>query len=351
MGVTLEDGTKDTFFDQVWVECSECGCIQLLNLLPLSEIYKSNHHTEVVGGTWKEHHDAFSDYISSSAPKNILEIGAAHGYLATTLVNKFEDIKYTIVEPDSNLVDPRIRIIKGFIEDYLTELNNSDCIIHSHVLEHVYNPVAFINEISNNIKLGTSMFISFPNMDGLIKSGGLNSLNFEHSYLLDPVHAELIFKKSGFSIESRKEYLSHSYFYHLIKETDSLNIKPDYPNIHWLSQEFLQMVLSLKKFVQYAMKVVETNPSPVFIFGAHVFSQSLFSFGLNSQKIEGILDNAKEKQGKRLYGTPLLVMNPSVISELNEPIVVLHASHYQNEIKKQLFELNSSVRIIENFSS
>jgi hypothetical protein len=96
---------------------------------------------------------------------------------------------------------------------------------------------------------------------------------------------------------------------------------------------------------------LETSTSPIFLFGAHVFSQSLYAFGLNLQKITGILDNSQAKQGKRLYGTPLLVMNPAIISESHDPIVVLNASHYQNEIKKQLFELNPNVKIIEDTSS
>ena len=351
MGVTVENQNHDKFFDQIWVECFECGCLQLLKLLPLLELYKSNHQTEVVGETWQAHHDAFSDYIFTSSPNRILEIGAAHGYLAKTLVNKSKKIKYTIVEPDSNLVDSRIKIIKGFIEDHKEELKNNDCIVHSHVLEHVYNPTNFIREISDQIEFGTSMFISFPNMDGLIKSGGLNSLNFEHTYLLSPDHAELIFQDAGFSIVSKKQYLLHSHFYHLIKNRTYSSAKTVYPNITWQSQEFIQMVLSLKNFVQNTQKLIEFNSNPIFLFGAHVFSQSLYTFGLNSNKIIGILDNAKDKQGKRLYGTHLQVMDPSVIAKLINPTVVLNASHYQNEIKHQLINLNSNVVIIENDSS
>ena len=40
--------------------------------------------------------------------------------------------------------------------------------------------------------------------------------------------------------------------------------------------------------------------SPIYLFGAHVFSQFLIQMGLNTTKIVNILDNDKNKQGKRL---------------------------------------------------
>jgi 2-polyprenyl-3-methyl-5-hydroxy-6-metoxy-1,4-benzoquinol methylase len=348
MGVTNSNVAGDQFFNQTWAECLDCGCIQLLNLLPPSLLYQSNHSTEVVGQVWKDHHDAFSQFISQNTPTRILEIGAAHGYLANELTKKLVTLEYTIVEPDSNLVSPHIKVIKGYIEDHFSELKNKDCIIHSHVLEHVYRPVEFINQISNHISIGTEMYVSFPNMDGLIKSGGLNSLNFEHTYLLDPQQAEAIFENAGFSILERDTYLSHSYFYRLKKKINASKDFAKVPNISSQSHKFLEMVESLKDFVSTTNKFLESHTGPVYLFGAHIFSQSFISFGLSVEKISGILDNSKDKQNKRLYGTPFKVFDPSVISEGKDITVVLNASHYQSEIRDQLISINKHVTIIEN---
>jgi hypothetical protein len=63
MGVTNNDSSNDQFFDQTYVECNTCGCIQLLKLLPPSLLYENNHHSEVVGQVWKDHHDLFANFI------------------------------------------------------------------------------------------------------------------------------------------------------------------------------------------------------------------------------------------------------------------------------------------------
>lgn len=347
MGVTDADISKDQYFDQTWVECDSCGCIQLLKLLPLSLIYKYNHHTEVVGQVWKAHHDSFAIFIASNKPKKILEIGAAHGYLAKELIRKLPNSEYTIVEPDSNMVTPAIKVIKGFIEDNYCELKDKDCVVHSHVLEHVYQPVKFVNLISEHVSIGTDMYISFPNMEGLIESGGLNSLNFEHTYYLDPNQMETIFINAGFEIINKKKYLMHSYFYHLKKRINSCDKNREISNTRVQSIKFLRMVESIEEFAAATNKLIDNHSGPVYVFGAHVFSQSLIFLGLKTDKIVGILDNATEKQNKRLYGTPFQVFNPSVISESNDVMVVLNASHYQAEIRDQLNSINRNVRIIE----
>ena len=47
--------------------------------------------------------------------------------------------------------------------------------------------------------------------------------------------------------------------------------------------------------------------------------------GLETNNIDCILDNDKEKQGKRLYGSKLFVKSPKVLKEINNPLIILKA--------------------------
>ena len=87
-------------------------------------------------------------------------------------------------------------------------------------------------------------------------------------------------------------------------------------------------------------------PHKVFLFGAHIFSQYLLSFGLDQSKIYGILDNSPLKIGKRLYGTNLTVFNPEIIKNENVGVIVKVGS-YRNEIIEQLKKINPLVIIFE----
>ena len=59
-------------------------------------------------------------------------------------------------------------------------------------------------------------------------------------------------------------------------------------------------------------------------------------------------NNDPKKQGKRLYGTNLMVQSPSVLREVKNPIVILKAGVYNEEIKADiLLNINSSVVFFE----
>ena len=84
-----------------------------------------------------------------------------------------------------------------------------------------------------------------------------------------------------------------------------------------------------------------------FIFGAHIFTQYLLGFGLDENLFINVLDNDPNKIGNRLYGTQLNVKSPKILKDFEEPVVVLKAAMYTEEIKKDILEnINPNVRFI-----
>jgi hypothetical protein len=87
---------------------------------------------------------------------------------------------------------------------------------------------------------------------------------------------------------------------------------------------------------------------PIYLFGAHVFAQYLIEMGLNTDKITCLLDNDPKKQGRRLYGTKLIVASPKVLADVKNPIVILKAGVYNEEIRSDIISnINSTVRFLE----
>ena len=76
---------------------------------------------------------------------------------------------------------------------------------------------------------------------------------------------------------------------------------------------------------------ISKSVDPVFIFGAHVFTQYLLAFGLSISNVAGILDNDPLKQGKRLYGTKLNVFSPKKLAMYNSPKVILKTGIYNRK--------------------
>ena len=66
--------------------------------------------------------------------------------------------------------------------------------------------------------------------------------------------------------------------------------------------------------------------------------QFLIQMGLDTNKIVSILDNDKNKQGKRLYGSNLFVESPKILENVVSPHIILKAGVYDNEIKSDILE-------------
>ena len=68
---------------------------------------------------------------------------------------------------------------------------------------------------------------------------------------------------------------------------------------------------------------------------------------MKKEKIINILDNSPIKTGKRLYGTELYVQSPTILSSYENPVVILKAGLYNEEIKEDILKnINSKTIFI-----
>jgi hypothetical protein len=350
MGVTENNIHTDIFGDQIWGKCEICGCLQLLKLAPLDILYSQNHFYEAVGLTWKRHHENFANFIlekniNEEEIKEICEIGSAHGYLANLILDKIPTLTYTAIEPDPKGNISRLKLIRGYVENNLKVISESKNIVHSHVLEHVYNVKEFLESVTESMQYGATMFVSFPNIQRLLELHGTNSLNFEHTYFLHPDQLRTMASNCGLFIEKEEKFEEHSFFFKFVKKTPISRV--NMTNITKYISFFDEMWLELEGFVNGILKKREDLHGEIYLFGAHVFSQALYQLGLNTIPLAGVLDNSTGKQGHRLYGTQLQVFSPTIINGLDEVTVIMKSSHYRDEISIQLKELNANVLIID----
>ena len=348
MGVTTQPYYDDIYCDMTLSIGQSSGIIQQKNLIPLGKLYADSHGSGSIGKIWHDHHTKFASFISKVNPQKILEIGGGHGILASMYEN-IGDAKWTIIEPNpSNIKLSKAQYITGFLDDSFVMNDNYDTIVHSHVFEHIYTPVTFLSYLSKNLENGNRHIFSVPNMKRMLELNYSNCLNFEHTVFLTENVIEKLLENAGFTL-SEKEYFmnDHSIFYSYIKTGSGLgSIKcfDDY-NKNLLVYNNYKNFINEK--VEYYNKYMVNNRSNVYLFGAHIFSQALIARGLNVKSISAVLDNDSSKTSKRLYGTQLKVLHPSILKNLIKPHVILNAGVYNDEIKSNIKRTyNSSVKFV-----
>lgn len=347
MGCTNESKNKDIRAEMSFSICKDTGIIQLDKLLPLNVVYQ-NQHNDGIGKIWQDHYTEFAHFLSDFKPKNILEIGGANDYIANCFLNESPNSKWTIIEPHPQFVENNeIKVIRGWFDDsFVIDDSEVDTVVHSHVLEHTYDPVSFINHISSFLKVGQKHIFTFPNMVQQLTRKYTNCLNFEHTTFLAEPFVDYILERSGFNIINKQYFQDHSIFYATEKNklNHNISIPNKYSEYKKLFSEYIDYYLKLIKEINIQINDFEGD---VFLFGAHIFSQYLLEFGLNQKAIRGILDNSESKNGKRLYGTDLFVSSPEVIRNMKNVAVILKIGAYREEVVEQLKKINPKVVIIE----
>ena len=342
---------NDKYLDMEFQICKDTGIIQLKKYPLFSDMYITAHNSSF-GKVWNTLFDTMAKKIFEITNKlnnpTILEIGGGALLLASKILKDSNIESYDVYEKNCSKKftnDKRLKLI----DDYFTEKTNlnyiPDIIIHSHVLEHVWHPVEFINSVKNS-KCKYHCFI-VPNLQVTFEKKYTNSQNFEHNFFIAEPYIDIILHNNNFEIIEKEFYLDHSIIY-ITKYNEKTIISKSFPNLYTKNK---QLVLDFKeyheKIVSNFNDKIEKYDGEIYLFGGHIFSQFLIMFGLKTDKIKCILDNSKEKNKCRLYGTRLNIEFPEIIKDNKKCAVILKAASYQDEIKKQLYKLNKDVIIFE----
>ena len=109
--------------------------------------------------------------LNSIELNSILEIGPGVGHLAGKWLEFFPELNYNVVETDkschSSLKKLGVNVLNNI--ENIPESSSFDLVIHSHVLEHVINPVEFLEANTRYLRKGGVLFIDVPCSDWKFK--------------------------------------------------------------------------------------------------------------------------------------------------------------------------------------
>lgn len=337
---------KDVKADMSWAICPESGVIQLDKLIPLNILYQEQH-VDGTGSTWEQYYQDFVEYIRKQSSGDILEIGGGAGRLADIFIGCTKGTSWTLVEPNPlHKGSDRIKIARAFFDENFKYEGKTDTVVFSQVMEHAYDPNAFVSSIAKFLPIGGKIICAYPNLKLWLERKYTNTINFEHTMFLTDYFVDYLFVKYGFAIKDKYFYKDHSIFY--VAE------KLERPAGATFENQYVEYKKIFNDFIQYHYDIVRSLnekisdfDGEVYVFGAHIFAQYLFAFGLDQTKIVSLLDNSGLKKEKRLYGTNLLVHGPEILKGKGKVGVVLKVGIYRDEILEQLKKINPEVVIFE----
>lgn len=350
MGCTDRPAAEDVRADLRFSICRDTGLIQLDAIPPAALLYQLPHN-DGTGGVWRRHHQELAVLIAELlAPgARVLEVGGATGTLAGLVTAARDDVDWTLIDPNPVLpAGTTVKSVRGFFAGPVTAGDGYDAVIHSHVIEHVFDPPAFLAQLAACAKPGGLHVFSLPDLAAMLARGYTNCLNFEHTLFLAEAYVDVLLARAGFVVEDKRRFgTAHSLFY-VTRLSGGGNREVAFPDLYAEHRRLMTgFRATLDAAVARANRMMADLRGPVYLFGAHIFSQYLIGAGLETGRVAGVLDNSPLKIGHRLYGTPFTVFHPEVVAGQSDVAVVLKVEQYRDEIVGQLQGLNPAVTLIE----
>lgn len=326
----IDDNEKEDFFDLTFAKCVECGTVQLSNLIEPALLYSKSHNNTFETPSWKEHHQQFASFIQkNTSATSLIEYGGYSGCLAR-LLNKQD---YTIVDLcDKDPAIPNVKFVNANCETW-DALPKESTILMSHLFEHLYNPRTLLE---NCKKAGVdSFFISIPNMDYALDTNNISFIHLEHTYFINDSIIRWLFSQYGYTCKASYSFKNHSLFYHFVQGVSDVHVAPN-----TRTEEVVQYLHNRE------LRFSKTElVHPTYLVPSGHFGQMLHYFMSMSSRenVIGFLDNDKEKQGKKLYGTGVYTFSPLILKDIDSPGVLLIDTPYRDELHAQLNSINPNI--------
>lgn len=277
------------------------------------------------------------DTISSFTGKSILEIGAGSLFIASYFTERYDLIRYVVIDPAVREKIPRGSVIeilpKYFRAEYLSDM--FDIVMSFNTLEHVSNPKQFLLDIKQVLKVDGLVLLVFPDASDQFKRGDFNVLMHEHINYFTPSSATTLFGECGFRVLDYR--IKEETLFFLLKvgrgsrimEDESENISRLVESVY--RKNIMEIPRQVRQELDLGKKIAfhgACNGSNNFLFlGKIANSQNLFIF-----------DGDETKEGKYLpvFSKPILNAGDPLYQDCD--LVYIAALTYFAEIREFLLK-------------
>jgi 2-polyprenyl-3-methyl-5-hydroxy-6-metoxy-1,4-benzoquinol methylase len=147
--------------------------------------------------------------------RKVLDIGAGNGLLAELFKNKGKNVVIDGIEPNVYAADIAKHKYRnfyiGYAQDYLSQLKDQgyDFIVMADILEHMENPLQFLNDLHELVEEKTQMILSTPNIAfGAVRLSLMKGdFNYVDSGIIEKTHLRF------FTLQTLKEITEQSRFH------------------------------------------------------------------------------------------------------------------------------------------
>jgi len=320
--------------------CHHCTHIFNLSFDPLKMDYTLQYNNTLFGS------QQFQAYARSLThrlikrynldKKHIIEIGCGTGDFLIMLCEKGNNTG-TGFDPNIDRIQysQQIKFVKDVYSGRYAK--HADLLCSRHVLEHVADPVLFINSLHSAIGPDTIVYFEVPNVLYTIKSLGIWDIIYEHCLYFSTGSLGYLFASCGFNIKELIETFGSQYI-GIEAKRGSSEYKP--PGIFEFVKAFPDRY---NQKIDFWKREVQQNRHGV-VWGAG--SKGVTFLNIVGQDMRYIVDVNPDKQGKYVAGTGQEIVSPEFLRGYKPEAVILMNPLYEKEVQAKLKSLGVITKVL-----
>jgi 2-polyprenyl-3-methyl-5-hydroxy-6-metoxy-1,4-benzoquinol methylase len=290
--------------------------------------------------------------------KDVVEIGAGKGDFLIMLAGMGGNRGWGYdpsYEPEPGYVAPNVTFVQDFYtEKYLDQ--RADLIVCRHVLEHIPDPDAFIDQVRRAVGDQKSVvFFEVPNALWTLRHGGIWDVIYEHCSYFSPASLAHLFQRQGFRVLAVNEVFGGQF---LTIEAEPLETEflprnsvsnADPADLSALQEDARAFAVSYdakrNKWRARLNELAAAGKRGV-VWGAGSKGVTFLNAMGAGDEIAAVVDINPRKQGKFVAGTGQRIVAPAELAALRPDFVIIMNANYREEIGRMLAEAGVSAQIM-----
>lgn len=262
------------------------------------------------------------DKLQPEKIKTIIDYGSGNGKLKELLSDQF-----IVEEYDIGMIQPEKKY---------------DCLILSHVLEHIYDLSLFINEISKNINDNGLLYIEVPNAeyyDKITDICPLQEINIEHINFFSKYALNKLLMKHNYHAVS----LVDDFF--MIKDSKYFVIRGIFAKN--------KQNMSLKKYLENGSEKISKyffsnlkQYKNIYVYGCGQFLFKIFDEIQNNCNIINIIDDNMCYLDKKLQNVQIINYDLYKRIASDKDVILLTSLIHDQTLKNKILEIKKNINII-----
>lgn len=351
VGVTFFDGGKHPLSILAWpsspaearnierlplmfIRCVDCGHVYNRDFdyakVPYSEKPNLMFNN---GQLWADHLKNIKEQILERLPANptVLEIGCGDGHLLRALAKARPEGRFIGFDPSGTLTSegPNIEAFPTLFDptEHLAEFK-PDLIISRHVMEHLKNPLEFIQSISFAATwtgIETALFIEVPCIDRVFSTGRTTDFFYEHNSHFTSNSLKRFLSRCANSVET----VERGYGDEVVYGFAQLGIRVDHLAYARDALQFNNVAQQAQNAMNESLSELFQSGKKVAIWGGTGKSSTFINrFGLDAYRFPLVVDSDPEKSGTFVPGSGQEIILSDTLIE-NPVDVILVTSQWR----------------------